>query len=91
MICGHKMSQFYLVWVEVVVRGSQRSLPEKVIIELRFKEMVGVNYTARLEVGMGMEWGPFQAECRKKSDILCQRKKGAVKELTRTPGEKGVK
>lgn len=54
MICGHKRSQFYLVWVEAVVRGSQRSLPKKVIIELRFEEMVGINYTARLEVGMGM-------------------------------------
>lgn len=54
MICEHKRSQFYLVWVEAVVRGSQRSLPKKVIIELRFEEMVGINYTARLEVGMGM-------------------------------------
>lgn len=56
MICGHKMSQFYLVWVEVVVRGSQRSLPEKVIIELMFKEMVGVESITQLDWRWGWEW-----------------------------------
>lgn len=37
---GHKMSQSYLIWGGGLREGL---LSEKVIVELRFKETVGVN------------------------------------------------
>lgn len=40
VLCGHKMSQSYLIWGGGLREGL---LSEKVIIELRFKETVGIN------------------------------------------------
>lgn len=44
VLCGHEMSQFYLVWHGGRgQRVSEKACLKKVIIEVRFKETVGIN------------------------------------------------
>lgn len=57
---------------------------EKVIIELRFRENVEVNETAKVKDGVGNGVGALQEKVRKRADILVKGRRAHSKNLKKT-------